>query len=121
MRMKLPEAFLQLSDLREFQPGETIFDVGQPGDEMFVVQEGEVDIVLDGTLLETLGPERFFGELALIDDAPRSATAVARTRCTLASLNQRRFLFLVDEFPFFAVQVMKGMADRLRRGATALR
>lgn len=119
--MKLPDAFLESQYLREFQPGEMIFEAGQPGDEMFVVQEGEVDIILDGRVLETLGSERFFGELALIDDGPRSATAVARTRCTLASLTQRRFLFLVDEFPFFAVQVMKGMADRLRRSGAVLR
>jgi CRP/FNR family cyclic AMP-dependent transcriptional regulator len=74
-----------------------------------------VDIVIGGTIVETVGPEQFFGELALIDEAPRSANAVARSRCKLVPLTQREFTFLVDEIPFFALRVMKVLADRLRR------
>jgi CRP-like cAMP-binding protein len=66
-------------------------------------------------VVETIGPEGFFGELALIDQSPRSATAVARTDCKLVGLDERRFIFMVDEMPFFAIRVMKVMADRLRR------
>lgn len=113
--MRLPRPILNESNLREFEPGQPIFKVGDLGDEMFVVQEGEVDILADGRLIETVRPEGFFGELALIDHAPRSADAVARTRCKLASLNEHRFLFMIDEVPFFALKVMKVMADRLRR------
>jgi CRP-like cAMP-binding protein len=117
--MKLPEVFYQPDQVREFQPGELIFEAGTPGEEMFLVQTGEVDIQIGGRVVETVGPEHFFGELALIDDGPRSATAVARTPCRLVALNQRRFAFLVDEMPFFAINVMKVMADRLRRTAVA--
>ena len=79
------------------------------------MEEGEVDIVLDGTVLETVIPEQFFGEMSLIDHEPRSASAIARTDCKLLVLNQHRFNFFVDEIPFFAINVMKKMADRLRR------
>ena len=119
--MKLPDALLQPQQFREFQAGEIIFNSGDPGDEMFLVREGEVDIVNGSAVLETVGPDHFFGELALIDDGPRCASAVARTRCTLVALNQRRFTFLVDELPFFAISVMKVMADRLRHSAAARR
>ncbi|WP_367873516.1 cyclic nucleotide-binding domain-containing protein [Luteolibacter sp. Populi] len=117
--MKLPNIFSDPSKLRHFAAGATIFKAGDPGDEMFVVEEGEVDIVIDGTVVETVGPEHFFGELALIDEAPRSADAVARTDCKLIPLNQRQFTFLVDEIPFFALRVMKVLADRLRKADRA--
>jgi len=117
--MNLPNIFSDPSRLREFEAGATIFEAGQPGDEMFVIQEGEVDIVIGGTVVETVGPEQFFGELALIDDAPRSGAAIARTKCILLPLNQRQFTFLVDEIPFFAIRVMKVLAERLRRAGGA--
>ena len=113
--MKLPHALLERAPIREYPAGATIFQIGQPGDEMFVVMEGEVNVLVDDKVVETVAPEQFFGELALIDHAPRSATAVARTNCKLAIVNQHRFTFMVDEVPFFAIRVMKVMADRLRR------
>jgi CRP/FNR family cyclic AMP-dependent transcriptional regulator len=117
--MKLPDHFSNPSHFRDYPAGSSIFTAGQPGDEMFIVQSGEVDIVIAGTVVETVGPDHFFGEMAVIDEAPRSATAVARTNCQLLPLNQRRFTFLVDEMPFFAIKVMKVMADRLRRAAAS--
>lgn len=117
--MLLPNLFSDPTKLRSFAPGDAIFRAGDPGTEMFIVQEGEVDIVLKGMVVETVGTEHFFGELALIDEAPRSADAVARTACKLLPLNQREFTFLVDEIPFFAIRVMKVLADRLRRADAA--
>lgn len=115
--MKLPIAFSDPSQLRDFSAGSFIFKAGDPGDEMFVVQEGEVDIVIDGTVVETVGPDGFFGELALIDRSTRSADAVVRTDCKLIAMNQHRFLFMVEEVPFFAIRVMTVMAERMRRSA----
>jgi CRP-like cAMP-binding protein len=112
--MKLPALFSDPSQFRDFSAGTTIFRAGEPGAEMFIVQEGEVDIVIDGKVVESIGPEHFFGEMALIDESPRSADAVARTDCKLLALNQRQFLFLVDEVPFFAIRMMRVLADRLR-------
>ncbi len=65
--------------------------------------------------LETLGPDGIFGEMALIDDSPRSATVVALTDVTLAPIKENQFLFLVQNTPFFALSVMRVLASRLRR------
>lgn len=64
-------------DLRRYVPGEVIFRAGEPGDLLYGVVEGEVAIVHDGALLELISPGAILGELALIDDGPRSATAIA--------------------------------------------
>lgn len=116
--MKLPHSFRDSAQVRNHQAGSVIFEFGESGDEMFIVEEGEVDIVLEGKVLETVSPEGIFGELALIDHEPRSTSAIAKTDCRLIVLNQHRFMFLVDEVPFFAINVMKIMADRLRRASS---
>ncbi|NJN84294.1 MAG: cyclic nucleotide-binding domain-containing protein [Caldilineaceae bacterium] len=95
--------------------GEVVFNQGDPCNDMYVVVEGEVDIVLGEKVLETVSPGGIFGEMALVDDSPRSATARARTACKLAPVNQHRFLYLIQNTPFFALQVMSIMAERIRR------
>lgn len=99
---------------RECAPGEAIFSAYDMGAEMYVVLEGEVELTIDGRVLETLGPGEPFGEMALIDQAPRTATAIAKTACKLAVIPEKRFLFMVQTAPQFALQIMKVMADRLR-------
>jgi CRP-like cAMP-binding protein len=101
-------------DLERFAAGETIFAKGEAGNRMFVITSGTVAIVDDGRVVDALGPGELVGELALIDAAPRSASAVARTDCALASIDRSRFLFLVQQTPYFAVQVMQTMAERMR-------
>ena len=97
------------------EPGEIIFREFDMGAEMFVVLEGEVELRIGDTAVETLGPGEPFGEMALIDQAPRTATAVARTACKLAVISEKRFLFMVQTTPHFAQRLMKVMADRLRK------
>jgi CRP/FNR family transcriptional regulator, cyclic AMP receptor protein len=103
------------SETLDFAAGQTIFAVGEKGTDMYVISSGEVEIRIGSTVLETAGPGSTIGEMALIDQSPRSATAVAKTDCKLVAIDQRRFEFLVQQTPFFAVQVMQIMADRLRR------
>ena len=111
--------FREASDAVEFAAGQTIFEESQPGDCMYAVVEGEVAITQLGKLIRTVGPGNIFGEMALIEHGPRSATATARTACKLVSINERRFNFLVQQTPFFALQVMRIMSERLRaRDAT---
>ena len=100
---------------KSFAAGQSVFKAGDAGDSMYIVNEGEVEILDGATSLEVVGPGSIFGELALIDDEPRSATAVAKTDCKLVAVDRRRFEFMVTETPFFALAVMKVVADRLRR------
>jgi CRP-like cAMP-binding protein len=95
--------------------GETIFSVGDTGRLAYVVTEGDVELELHGRLLETVGSGGIFGEMALIDDHERSANARARTEAKIVPIDQKRFLYLVQNTPFFAIEVMIVMADRLRR------
>jgi CRP/FNR family transcriptional regulator, cyclic AMP receptor protein len=106
--------------LRDYKAGETIFREGDPGAEFFVIQRGRVRILSGNRLLETLGENEIFGEMALIDDAPRSAAAVAETDVTVASVTEKQYLFLVRHTPFFALKVMRVLAHRLRAQNKAL-
>jgi CRP/FNR family transcriptional regulator, cyclic AMP receptor protein len=107
--------FQQSKDQVLFEAGQTIFAAGQPGKLMYVVTAGEVDILVGETLIETVGKGDILGEMALIDTQPRSATAIAKTDCKLAPIDEQRFSFLVQQTPYFALQVMRIMADRLRK------
>jgi CRP/FNR family cyclic AMP-dependent transcriptional regulator len=82
---------------------------------MYVVRSGNVEIERNGEVIETLSGGSIFGEMALIDGSPRSATARAKTACELAPISEKSFLFLVHETPFFAIAVMRTLAERLRR------
>jgi CRP/FNR family transcriptional regulator, cyclic AMP receptor protein len=99
---------------RRFAQGDTIFREGEKGDEFYVVVRGEIEIRSGNRRLETLGQSSIFGEMALIDDSPRSATVVALTEVTVAPIKERQFLFLVRHTPFFALRVMRVLATRLR-------
>lgn len=103
------------NDPREYAAGETIFEQFAMGAEMYIVLEGEVELLIGDAVVETLGRGEPFGEMALIDQAPRVASARAKTACKLAIITEKRFLFLIQTSPHFAVQIMKVMADRLRK------
>jgi len=103
------------ADLASFSAGQSIFREGDEGNLMYVVHEGEVELRVKGQLVDTLGPGGVLGEMALIEHAPRTATATAKTRCTLVPISERRFTFMVQQTPHFALQIMKVMAERLRR------
>jgi CRP-like cAMP-binding protein len=114
MGMKL-DLSATLPDPRVYEAGETIFREFDMGSEMYFILDGEVELTIKSTLVETLGPGEPFGEMALIDQAPRVATATAKTRCAVAVIPEKRFLFMVQTTPHFALQMMKVMADRLRK------
>jgi CRP-like cAMP-binding protein len=98
---------------------EVIFEENSPGETMYVISTGKVRLqtMVNGRelVLDTLGPGDFFGEMALVDDAPRSATAVALENDTrLVVLDQTKFLYLVNQQPPFALFIMHGLCRRLR-------
>jgi CRP/FNR family cyclic AMP-dependent transcriptional regulator len=98
-----------------YEPGQTIFNQGDQGDSMYVLIEGEIEIRVNDKAIDTAGPGEILGEMALVDNLPRSATAVAKTTCKVVPVNERQFNFMVQETPFFAITVMRIMCDRLRK------
>jgi CRP/FNR family transcriptional regulator, cyclic AMP receptor protein len=102
-------------DYVAFSAGAQIFHEGENGEVMYVVKDGLVDILVHDKVVETLGPGGILGEMALIDSQPRSGTAIAKTDCTLVPIDARRFNFLVQANPAFALEVMRVMATRLRK------
>jgi CRP/FNR family cyclic AMP-dependent transcriptional regulator len=113
--MKLPNIFAKNAVPVLYTAGSAIFEIGQPRDVMYIVQEGEVEIKIGDKLLESVGVDEFFGEMALIDGGMRSATAIAKTDCTLVPINEKQFLFMVQETPFFSLLVMRTLTARLRK------
>jgi len=109
------DLFAVEDDPRICEAGEVIFRQFDMGAEMYVVLEGQVELRIGDTVVETLGPGEPFGEMALIDQEPRTATAVAKTATRLAVIPEKRFLFMVQTTPHFAQRLMKVMADRLRK------
>ena len=94
--------------------GEYIFRKGESAKVMYLIIEGEVDLMLGDTVVEVAKEGSFIGEMALIEDEPRSASARARGDCRVFPIDEARFQLLVKETPFFALQMMKTLARRLR-------
>jgi len=99
---------------RHFAAGEAIFREGDRATEFFVIRRGEVEIRSGNRLLETLGPNEIFGEMALIDAAPRSADSVAKTDVVVAPISEKQYIFLVKHTPYFALKVLRVLVRRLR-------
>lgn len=113
--MNLLDLFSRSDDTQEFAPGTSIFEQGAPGNVMYVVLSGEVEVRVNGRIIDAVRPGELLGEMALIDVHQRSATAVAKTHCRLAPVDEKRFLFMVQQTPFFSLHVMRVLAERLRR------
>ena len=94
--------------------GTTIVNEGDDGHEFFVILDGTARVSRQGRKIATLGPGSGFGELALLENAPRNATIVADTDIELVVLGQREFAGLLDEVPGFARKMLAGTAHRLR-------
>lgn len=107
--------FRHATDFVAYTPGQVVFNVGDAGDKMYAVIDGEVEIVVIDKVVDTTGPGGVIGEMALLDSAPRMATVRAKTDCKLVPVDQKRFLYLVQEAPNFALNVMRIMAERLRK------
>jgi CRP-like cAMP-binding protein len=102
------------------KPGETIFKEGDTAKELYVIQSGEVEIQLGNRLLATLEANDIFGEMALVDPAPRSATAIAKTNVALVPISKKDFLVLVGRAPSFALDLMAMLTRRLRAANKAI-
>jgi CRP/FNR family cyclic AMP-dependent transcriptional regulator len=112
-------ALASLLERRHCNPGDTIFHQGEPGDEIFLVNEGRVQVYVesdvgDRIILAENTRGDVFGEISLLDGGPRSAAAVAVEPSELMSLDRERLLELVQKFPHVALDLLTVMGQRLR-------
>lgn len=113
--LNLLNLFRASEKIREVSAGGAIFSEGEPGDVMYVVLEGEIDIRVGGESIQTALPGDLVGEMALIDTKARSATALAASDCRLAAVDEQEFINMVQKNPFFSLHVLRVLAERLRR------
>jgi CRP-like cAMP-binding protein len=102
-------------DALPVKAGSVIFREGDEARDLFVIKRGQVRIQIGNRTITELGPDSVFGEMALIDNEPRSATATAVTDVELVPVSEKQFLFLVSQTPYFALRVMRVLAQRLRK------
>ena len=112
--MNLAELFKNEPEKINVAAGKTLFKQGEVEEVMYVLVEGEAEIQINGRVVGAAKPGDVLGEMGLIETEPHSATAVAKTNCTLVPIDEKRFCFLVQQTPYFATHVMKVLADRLR-------
>ena len=102
------------ADVVTVTPGTEIVTQGTPGHEFYLLMSGQASVRRNGRKVATLGPGSYFGELALLDRGPRSATVLADTEVELAIIHQQEFLGVLNEVPSVSLKLLSSMAARLR-------
>lgn len=100
---------------RTYSPGEVIIREGSPGDSMFAILAGIVELTVKDRLVDMLEPGEVFGEMAMLDGKPRSASATATTACRVIRVDREGFDRLAAGRPDFVVFLLRTMSDRIRR------
>ena len=103
-----------------YDKGKIIMVAGQTGALMYVVLEGRVAISIRGAVVQYVGPGGVFGEMALVDQSPRTANATAETDCSLLGINRHVFLNLVKSDPTFGASLLGAVAERVRNTSAGL-
>lgn len=106
--------FASTVETKKFGAGHWFFHAGDAGDVMYVVISGEVEVVINEKIVETVRSGGIFGEMAIIDNRERSAGARAITTVEVAAISQSQFLHLLRTHPTFSIEVMGVLTDRLR-------
>jgi CRP-like cAMP-binding protein len=113
--MNLAELFRHETDLIELSAGQTLFNEGEKEDLMYVLMSGTALILVRNKVVEVAGAGTIIGEMGMIDEGLRSATIVAKSDCKFVPIDRKRFNFLIQQTPNFALHVMRVIAERLRR------
>ena len=98
-----------------YSPHTTIFRQGEEGHVMYAMKRGLLEVLVKGKVVDTLGAEEVFGEMALLEDTTRSATVVTLEETELVEITAAQFSMLVRQNPDFALQLMRMLSERLRR------
>jgi CRP/FNR family transcriptional regulator, cyclic AMP receptor protein len=96
------------------EPGEELTREGTSGREFFVIEDGTASVLQGGRRIATLGPGEFFGEMALLDQGPRTATVRAATPMSMYVIGAREFTTLIEDVPHVTRKLLQGLARRLR-------
>lgn len=113
--MNMAELFRHETELQKLAAGQTLFNEGEKGELMYVLMSGTAMILVNSRLVETAEPGAVVGEMAMIDEATRSATVIAKTDCSLFPIDRKRFTYLIQQTPNFALHIMKVISARLRK------
>jgi CRP-like cAMP-binding protein len=114
--IQVVELFMTTPNHQNVKAGETIFAIGTVGELMYGVVEGTVELWVSDRVVETIAAGDVFGEGALVQIPHlRASTAVAKTDCRLALVDEAHFKFLVQETPMFALEVIRSLSTRLRK------
>ena len=108
------ELFAHNPTLIKIEAGHALFLEGDEGRMMYVLATGTAEVVVNNRVVENLQHGSIVGEIGIVMPGPRSASVVAKTNCEFVAVDEKRFQFLVQQTPFFATQVMRVMAERLR-------
>lgn len=110
------DSFFSHLPSKTFAVGEVIFREGEKGDRMYAIMSGEVELIKNGKVVEVISAHDIFGEGTFVQPGgERATTARASKECQIVELNREKFLFLVQETPFFALDVIRSLSSRLRK------
>jgi CRP-like cAMP-binding protein len=109
------ELFAHNPTILHVPAGEALFSENEDGHMMYVLTTGTAEVIVNNRVVEKLEHGSIVGEMGIVSPGPRSASVVALSDCQFVAIDEKRFQFLIQQTPFFATQVMRVMAERLRK------
>ena len=94
--------------------GDVVLKEGEESTDAYIILEGEIDVIKNNKVIATLQENALFGEIGLVDQRPRTATCVAKTRCTLGTVTREHFATLLKNRPKAVIPILKLVAERMR-------
>lgn len=116
-----PKKLAAYGSVRKFMPGDKIVREGDSGDEMYIILQGKVTIEVGDIIVGEMASGDFFGEMSLIDNAPRSATVTAQEATLLFAINDKNFERIIAWEPTIAIRIMKSLSKRVRELNTEIK